>query len=179
MFKNWLITTFRNLIRDKYYSTINILGLAVGLTVAIFIILYVFDEITYDQDHLQYDRIYRLESDFTINNKNDKFAITQVPLGPTLKDEYPEIEEFARCINIGTQYFRYGDKEFTEDTIFLADSTFFAIKRWLQDFQYRIDIGIWLFLFALLLSWTVAIITTTWQSVKASTANPAQSLKHE
>ena len=50
MFKNWLITTFRNLIRDKYYSAINILGLAVGLTVAIFILLYVFDEITYDKD---------------------------------------------------------------------------------------------------------------------------------
>lgn len=127
MFKNWLITTFRNLIRDKYYSAINILGLAVGLTVAIFIILYVFDELTYDQSHLLNKRIYRLESDFTINNKNDRFAVTQIPLGPTLKDEYPEIEEFARCINIGTQYFRYGDKEFTEDSIIFADSTFFRI----------------------------------------------------
>lgn len=127
MFKNWLITTFRNLIRDKYYSAINILGLAVGLTVAIFILLYVFDEITYDQDHFLHERIYRLESDFTINNKNDRFAVTQVPLGPTLKDEYPEIEEFTRCLNIGTQYFRYGDKEFTEDSIFFADSTFFRI----------------------------------------------------
>jgi putative ABC transport system permease protein len=56
---------------------------------------------------------------------------------------------------------------------------YFAIKRWLQDFQYRIDIGIWLFLFALLLSWTIAILTTAWQSVKASTANPAESLKYE
>ncbi len=56
---------------------------------------------------------------------------------------------------------------------------YFAINRWLQDFQYRIDIGIWLFLFALLLSWFVAILTTGWQSVKASTANPAESLKYE
>ena len=56
---------------------------------------------------------------------------------------------------------------------------YFAIKRWLQDFQYRIDIGIWLFLFALLLSWFVAILTTGWQSVKASTTNPAESLKYE
>jgi putative ABC transport system permease protein len=127
MFKNWLLTTFRNLIRDKYYSAINILGLAVGLTIAIFILLYVFDELTYDQDHLLNKRIYRLEADFTINNKNDKFAITQLPLGPTLKDEYPEIEEFTRCINTGTQYFRVGDKEFTEDSIMVADSTFFKI----------------------------------------------------
>jgi putative ABC transport system permease protein len=56
---------------------------------------------------------------------------------------------------------------------------YFAIKRWLQDFQFRIDIGIWIFLVALLLSWIIAILTTAWQSVRASTANPAESLKYE
>src|SRR4030042_1735558 len=127
MFKNYLITILRNLVRDKYYSAINILGLAVGLAVTIFIILYIYDEVTFDRSHLLHNRIYRLEADFTIDNKHDKFAITQVPLGPTLKDEYPEIEEFARCLNIGTQYFRYGDKEFTEDSVIFADSTFFRI----------------------------------------------------
>jgi putative ABC transport system permease protein len=127
MFKNYLITILRNLVRDKYYSAINILGLAVGLTVTILIILYIYDEVTYDRHHLLHERIYRLESDFTIDNKNDRFAITQVPLGPTLKDEYPEIEEFTRCVNVGTIYFRYEDKEFSEDSIFFADSTFFRI----------------------------------------------------
>ena len=127
MFRNWLITILRNLVRDKYYSAINILGLAVGLTVTIFIILYIYDEVTYDRSHLLYKRIYRLEADFTIDNKHDKFAVTQVPMGPTLKDEYPEIEEFTRCVNVGTMYFRHKDREFTEDSIMFADSTFFKI----------------------------------------------------
>jgi putative ABC transport system permease protein len=74
-----------------------------------------------------YKRIYRLEADFTIDNKHDKFAVTQVPMGPTLKDEYPEIEEFTRCVNVGTMYFRHKDREFTEDSIMFADSTFFRI----------------------------------------------------
>jgi putative ABC transport system permease protein len=127
MFRNWLITILRNLVRDKYYSAINILGLAVGLTVTILIILYIYDEVTYDVSHLLHKRIYRLEADFTIDNKHDKFAVTQIPLGPTLKDEYPEIEEFTRCAQTGTQYFRYGDKEFTEDSVLVADSTFFKV----------------------------------------------------
>jgi putative ABC transport system permease protein len=127
MFRNWLITILRNLVRDKYYSAINILGLAVGLTVTILIILYIYDEVTYDKSHLMYKRIYRLEADFNIDNKHDKFAVTQIPLGPTLKDEYPEIEEFTRCAPTGTQYFRYGDKEFTEDSVLVADSTFFKV----------------------------------------------------
>ncbi len=127
MFRNWLITILRNLVRDKYYSAINILGLAVGLAVTIFIILYIYDEVTYDRSHLLYKRIFRLEADFTIDNKHDKFAVTQVPMGPTLKDEYPEIEEFTRCVNVGTMYFRHKDREFTEDSILFADSTFFKI----------------------------------------------------
>jgi len=56
---------------------------------------------------------------------------------------------------------------------------FFAIKRWLQDFQYRIDITVWIFLFALLLSWAIAILTTAWQSIRAASVNPAESLKYE
>jgi putative ABC transport system permease protein len=56
---------------------------------------------------------------------------------------------------------------------------FFAIKRWLQDFQYRADITIWIFFFALLLSWAVAVLTTAWQSIRAASANPAESLKYE
>jgi len=127
MFRNYLITILRNLVRDKYYSAINILGLAVGLTVTILIILYIYDEVTYDRSHLLYKRIYRLETDFTIDNKHDKFAISQVPMGPTLKDEYPEVEEYARCLNVGTIYFRHRDREFTEDSVLFADSTFFKI----------------------------------------------------
>lgn len=127
MFKNFIKTTLRSLVRDKYYSLINISGLAIGLAVTILIILFIFDELTYDRFHALNERIYRLESDFTLDNKHLKAAVTQIPLGPTLKDEYPEIEEFTRCLPIGTMYLRYGDKDFQEDSIWYADSTFFRL----------------------------------------------------
>ncbi len=127
MFKNFIKTTLRSFVKDKYYSAINILGLAVGLTVTILIILYIYDEITYDRHHELSERVYRLESDFTLDNKFHKFAVTQAPLGPTLMDEYPEIVQYARCLPVGTLYFREGDREFQEDSIWYADSTFFEL----------------------------------------------------
>ena len=127
MFQNFIKTTLRSLVQDKYYSAINILGLAAGLTVTILIILFIQDELTYDKYHDLHERVYRLESDFTLDNKNHKFAATQIPLGPTLMDEYPEIIDYARCAPVGTLYFVDEDREFQEDSIWFADSTFFQL----------------------------------------------------
>jgi len=127
MFRNFIKTTLRSLVKDRYYSAINILGLAAGLTVTILIILFIQDELTYDKYHDQHERVYRLESDFTLDNKNHKFAATQVPLGPTLMDEYPEIINYARSAPVGTLYFVDEDREFQEDSIWFADSTFFQL----------------------------------------------------
>ena len=69
---------------------LNLLGLAVGITASILIFIYIQDQVTYDKHNENFERIYRLEGDFFINEKQDLIAITQIPLGPTLKDEYPE-----------------------------------------------------------------------------------------
>ena len=127
MFTNFIKTTLRSLVKDKYYSAINILGLAVGLTVTILIILFIYDELTYDKHHELHERIIRLESDFTLDNKFHKFAATQIPLAPTLMDEYPDIVNYARCMPAGTLYFKDEDREFQEDSIWYADSTFFDL----------------------------------------------------
>jgi putative ABC transport system permease protein len=127
MLRNYLITAIRNIFRDKFYTFINIFGLATGIAVAIFILLYVKDELTYDKYNQNYKRIYRLESDFSIAGKEDKFAATQVPLAPTLKDEYPEIEEYVRFVPAGTLYFKYENKEFREDSLLFCDSTVFRV----------------------------------------------------
>ena len=127
MFRNFIKTTLRSLVKDRYYSAINILGLAAGLTVTILIILFIQDELTYDQHHELHERVYRLESDFTLDNKNHKFGATQIPLGPTLMDEYPEIINYARCAPVGTLYFVDEDRGFQEDSIWFADSTFFQL----------------------------------------------------
>ncbi|HJZ39855.1 MAG TPA: ABC transporter permease [Bacteroidales bacterium] len=127
MFKNYLIIAWRNITKDKFYTLLNMLGLAIGLTASVFIFLYIMDELTYDRSHLNHKRIYRLESHFVINGKDDLFAATQIPLGPTLKDEYPEIEEYVRFAQTGTMFLKYGDKEFQEDSIVYADSTIFSV----------------------------------------------------
>jgi putative ABC transport system permease protein len=127
MLKNYIITAWRNITKDKFYTLLNIVGLAIGLTAAIFIFLYIVDELTYDKSHLNYKRIYRLESHFMINGKDDVFAATQIPLGPTMKDEYPEIEEYVRFAPTGTLFMKYGEREFQEDSIVFADSTIFNV----------------------------------------------------
>jgi putative ABC transport system permease protein len=122
MFKNFLISAFRNLLRNKFYAFLNILGLSVGLAAFIFILLYVRDEITYDKHNEKHDRIYRIESDFNISNRHDLFAIVPVPMGPAMKLEFSEVEAFVRLNDVGNALFRYGDKEYYEDRFYFADT---------------------------------------------------------
>jgi putative ABC transport system permease protein len=122
MFKNFLISAFRNLLRNKFYTLLNILGLSIGLAAFIFILLYVRDEVTYDKYNKKHERIYRVESDFNISNRHDLFAIVPVPMGPAMKLEFPEIAAFVRLNPVGNTLFRYDDKESYEDKFYFADS---------------------------------------------------------
>ncbi|MBP6979005.1 MAG: ABC transporter permease [Bacteroidales bacterium] len=127
MFWNFIKTTFRSIKRDKFHTILNILGLSVGLAAFIIIYLYVRDELTYDKHNLKYRSIYRIESDFTISNKHDRFAIVPVPMGPALKLEFPEVETFVRFLNEGNTLMRYKEKEYYEDNFFFTDSTVFDV----------------------------------------------------
>ena len=80
MLKNYLISAIRNITKSPFYSFLNIAALAVGLTTFIFIFIYVSDELTFDKYHDQHERIYRLESDYTIGSKHDEFAIVETTL---------------------------------------------------------------------------------------------------
>ncbi len=127
MFSNFLKSAFRNFIRSKFYSLLNVLGLSIGLAVFIFLFLFVKDEISYDAYHEKADRIYRIESDFYISGNPDRFAIVPVPMAPALKTEYPEIESFVRFNDLGRTAFHIGEKEYFEDYFYFADSTVFEI----------------------------------------------------
>ncbi len=127
MLKNYLLSLYRNISRNRFYSFLNIAGLSIGIAAAIFILLYVQDELSYDKYNKKRDRIYRIESDFTIGNKHDKFAIVPVPMGPAMKIEFPEVEEFVRLYGAGNTLFRAGEKEYYEDYFYFADSTIFTI----------------------------------------------------
>lgn len=127
MIRNYLLSLYRNIVRNKFYSVLNIMGLSIGIAAAIFILLYVQDELSYDKYNVKHNRIYRIESDFTINGKHDHFAIVPTPMGPALKIEYPEVESFCRMFNAGNTLFRAGDKEYYEDYFYFCDSTIFDI----------------------------------------------------
>ncbi len=127
MIRTYILTAWRNIIKNKLYSFINIFGLTIGLVCAIFIMLYVQDETAYDKHYADNERIYRVESDFNIANKHDRFAIAAFPVGPTLKDEYPQIETFTRVDGVGEVLVRNEHKEYYEDNIYFADSTYFDV----------------------------------------------------
>ncbi|HBE40139.1 MAG TPA: hypothetical protein DDW27_02880, partial [Bacteroidales bacterium] len=137
MFKNYFISAYRSIKKDKLYSVLNIFGPAIGITCAILILLYVQEELTFDKHNKNYDHIYRLESDFNISGKATMAALVPIPMAPTLKDEYPEIKEITRFVGFGIQdiLFQYKDVKFFEDKIYFADSTVFKV------FDYEFILG--------------------------------------
>jgi len=127
MIRSYLVSLYRNIVKNKFYSILNVSGLAVGMAAAMLIMLYVRDEVSYDKYNENYDRIYRLESEFSVNNNQDKYATLPNPLGPALKREIPEIEEMTRLAPIGNMPYRYNDIQYIENKFYLADSTLFHI----------------------------------------------------
>jgi putative ABC transport system permease protein len=137
MLKNYFISAYRSIVKNKFYSVLNIFGPAIGITCAILILLFVKEEVTFDKYNKNYRRIYRLESDFNISGKATLAALTPIPMAPTLKDEYPEIKEVARFAGFGLQdiLFQYEDLKFFEDKIYFTDSTVFKV------FDYEFILG--------------------------------------
>ncbi|MDX2432729.1 MAG: ABC transporter permease [Bacteroides sp.] len=127
MFKNLLKTAFRNITYKFGYSFLNILGMTLGITSALFLILYVSDELSFDRYHEHGERIYRVQS--TITETDDEFTwiVAQIPFAPQVKEDYPEIESVTRLFDFQRSLFMNGEIEFTEDAVMYADSTFFDI----------------------------------------------------
>ncbi|MBI9053216.1 MAG: ABC transporter permease [Bacteroidales bacterium] len=135
MFKYNLKIAIRNIMKYWNYSLINIGGLAIGLASFIFIILYIDDELKYDQHHEKGDRIYRVNRLYNSNDVDEDAATVSFPAGPTLVLDYPGIvENQVRFFNnMQNQWFfdyQKGEDEiirFNEPHFLLADSTVFDI----------------------------------------------------
>ncbi|NUO80660.1 ABC transporter permease [candidate division KSB1 bacterium] len=129
MFRNYLKIALRNLLRHKGYSLINILGLAVGMASCILILLYVHDELSYDQYHENADRVYRVTREWFNSDGTSSLHLGHVapPIGPLLKNDFPEIVQMARLYSGGTPLLRHGDKIFQENRFFFADPNIFEI----------------------------------------------------
>jgi len=131
MFKNYIKIAFRNLVKYKIYSFINIIGLAIGLTSCLLIFLFVHHELNYDRFHKKAQQIYRTDLRFNMGSNHFDSPFCPVPLGPTLVDEYPEVLTSTRLYttqyrNIDV-YLRYRDYQFKEQRFFWADATIFEV----------------------------------------------------
>jgi len=127
MLKNYFVTAYRNLVKNWSYSFINIIGLSVGLAASIFILLFVFHELSYDTFHKKSDRIYRAAVDGKMAKNTFIAAVTAAPMAEALLNEYPEIEKTVRVRKSGDWLVSHEDKTFNEEGILFADSSFFQI----------------------------------------------------
>ncbi|MEJ8820212.1 ABC transporter permease [Lacibacter sp. H407] len=128
MFKNYLKIAWRNLLKNKTFSLINIAGLASGLACFILITLYIIDELSYDRFHEKADRIYRVHSDIRFGGTDMSLAVTSDPMGATLKKDYPQVEQFTRIYaSEGSKLFKKENVYITEDRVVFADSTLFDV----------------------------------------------------
>lgn len=95
MLKNYLKTALRNLKRNKSFTIINVLGLAVGLAACLLIFLVIRFETSYDTFHSKKDRIYRVNSIYETQDGRTYAAGSSFPTGPALRIDFPQIKEVA------------------------------------------------------------------------------------
>lgn len=141
MIRNYLKVAFRSIFRNKLTAFINIGGLALAMTCAVMIYLYLSDELRYDQYNTHADRTYRITRDFLSRDGNTNLRLANVapPIGPLAKNDFGEIEVMARVINfgfvIGLEENGELKKVFSEDYLFVAEPDIFKI------FDFKIKSG--------------------------------------
>ncbi|GAB4021884.1 ABC transporter permease [Spirosoma koreense] len=129
MLINYLKIAWRTLRKQQGFSFINIFGLAVGLACCLLILLYVLDELSFDRYNAKADRIYRVQSDVKFGGNDMHFAVSPDPMGPTLKKDYPQVEQFVRLHDKGSWLIRRSGEtaNLRENNITFADSTLFDV----------------------------------------------------
>ena len=128
MIKNYLKIAYRNLVKYKFISFINIFGLTVGLACCMLILTYIINELSYDKHHPNADRVYRVTRTF-LNPETRAVSLTlstiSPPFAPLLKNDFGEIEDLTRTLSNGTTPMIYKEKMFTESNVMFADDHFF------------------------------------------------------
>ena len=128
MFRNYFISTIRYFLRNKGFAILNIIGLALGIACSVLIILYVYDEFSYDKYHEKADRTYMVCRDTRSEHGESKSGWTTPPMLPVMMETYPEIETGTRlCLWYSEHIFSYEEKTFAEKFVVGADSTVFDV----------------------------------------------------
>src|SRR4051794_20764613 len=130
MFRNYFKVAVRNLLKRKIYTLINILGLATGLAVCLLIVLFIQNELSYDNFQQRGDLIYRVALDRRYPGRSSSYAIIPSSIGEAIQREYPEVLESTRMFDmVGNAFFflRIGDKVYDEKKVLAVDSNFFRV----------------------------------------------------
>lgn len=127
MLKTYIKIAFRNLIRQRGTSTLNIFGLAIGIATCLVIMLYVYHEMSYDRYNEKADRIVRVIFRGVMGGGEMKEANVMPPVARTLRADYPEVLDATRIQTSGEPMVTYGDKTFKETNVVFADSNFFDV----------------------------------------------------
>jgi len=127
MLQNYFKIAWRNLLRNRAFSAINIVGLAIGLASCMLISLYVLDELSFDRYNEKADQIVRVV--FKGNMQGGKINESHVmpPVGPTLKTDYPEVLEATRLRQAGRPKVLIGKEQYSEDGMAFVDANFFKV----------------------------------------------------
>jgi putative ABC transport system permease protein len=138
MINHYFKIAFRSLQKNKSFSFINIIGLAIGTLCCLYIMLYVQDQYSYDKQHDRAQDIYRINVLWKVQNEQGNWATVTAPVAPAMKNDFPEIEQYARIIpGVGMSHhlLHYKDKSIYENDMLYADSNLFDI------FNFHFDYG--------------------------------------
>lgn len=127
MYKNYIKTAFRYLGRQKGYTALNIVGLTLGIASSLIIVLYLYNELSYDKHHKNADLIYRVSSDIKETDDAFKWAVTQNPLGRKLTEDFAEVDQYVRFADNGRTEFELNEISFFEENVYNVDSTVFEV----------------------------------------------------
>ena len=127
MFKNYFKIAVRNLWRNKSFSVINILGLAIGIATCLIIMLFVNNELSYDSYNEKANRMFAVSFQGNVQGEKMNEGTVMPPVAQTLKADFPEVEAATRLRNYGTPKLVYGNRSFKEDAFAFVDSNFFQV----------------------------------------------------
>lgn len=132
MFRNYLKTSYRFLVKSKTFSLINIFGLAAGTLCCLYIVLYVADQYGYDKHHTDGKDIYRITTSLEMTGDKHNYATSSPPITPAMKRDFGEVLQYTRVAPTATlgaerHLLRYKERSFYETDAVYADSTFFDV----------------------------------------------------
>src|SRR4051812_32336157 len=132
MFRHYFQIAWRNLMKRKFYTLINVAGLAIGMTCCVLISVYLYHESSYDQYHVKRDRIYRVAQVFRsveqgatpgAPSPQDYQVWGCAPVGPALQADFPEVEKVVQFMSPNSLLLQQGDKRVQQDNLLFMDST--------------------------------------------------------